>query len=160
MAQRRKSGPVMHLVSITAAAATVVLAVNALAPAQQRDTIATAQQLEDPANGIPLRPSYVVRIPPPVVAPPAKPTRALVSLSVQPVAPAVENTGPAAETWYVTAGALNVRAGPSSGSRQLAALPMGTAVEVLDDDGSWVEVTTADGVTGWVFAKYLSQTAP
>jgi uncharacterized protein YraI len=57
-------------------------------------------------------------------------------------------------------GALNVRAGPSSASEQLATLPMGTAVDVSGSNGKWLEVTAADRATGWAFAAYLARTTP
>jgi len=155
MAQRRKSGPIMHLASIAAASVAVLALADMLPPMAPREMVASAQT--EPVN-VRLRPSYVVRDAPLVIAP-AEPAPVRVSLSVQPVVVA-EEAAPEAEKWYVTAGALNVRAGPSSSTEQLAALPMGTAVEISDTQGKWVEVTTGDGRTGWAFAKYLSRTAP
>lgn len=159
MAQRRKPGLLMHLVSIAAASAAVLALAGTPPPATQRATVVTAKTEPVEAGTAPLRPSYIVRDAPPIVAPPAERAPMRASLSVQPVAVA-EQPRPEADKWYVTAGALNVRAGPTSGSQQLAALPMGTAVEVAGAQGKWVEVTTGDGVTGWAFAKYLSRTAP
>jgi len=102
-------------------------------------------------------PSYVVRIPPPAPERPAAPLPSAVTLSVQPVATAApeERT----ERWYVTARALNIRAGPTSQSQPVGALPRGTAVEVSGREGNWAEVTAGD-VSGWAFARYLSQTPP
>lgn len=160
MAQRGTSGPITHMVSIAAASLAVIALVGVLPRAPSGEIVATMQAEPEPEAKGPLRPSYVVRYPPPVSAPPRKPQPAQVSLSVLPVATA-EPPAPetAKERLYVTAGGLNVRAGPSSGSPQLATLPFGTKVEVLDADGNWLEVTAGD-VRGWVFAKYLSSTAP
>ncbi|MHB1103952.1 MAG: SH3 domain-containing protein [Devosia sp.] len=159
MAQRRKPGLITHLVSIAAASAAVLALVGMLPPATQRGMVVTAKAEPIAAGSASSRPSYIVRDAPPVVVPPAEPAPVRASLSVQPVA-VVEAPRPAAEKWYVTAGALNVRAGPSSGSQLLAALPMGTAVEVSGTQGKWTEILTADGLKGWVFTKYLSRAAP
>jgi uncharacterized protein YgiM (DUF1202 family) len=158
MAERRRSGPVMHLVSIAAASVAVVALVGLAPPATDPGIVASVQA-EPPATSVPLRPSYIVRDASPAIVMPVAPVPVQVSLSVQPVA-AVEPPAPAAEKWYVTAGALNVRAGPSSATEQLAALPRGTAVEISGAEGKWTEITTADGLRGWVFTKYLSPTAP
>lgn len=159
MAQRHKSGSITHLVSIAAASLAIVALVAMLPPSPPRDMIATATAEPVETSTVRLRPSYIVRDAPPAVAAPAKSTPARVSLSVQPVE-AIEPPEPAAEKWYVTAGALNVRAGPSSATEQLAALPMGTEVEILSTEGKWSEVAAADGLRGWAFTKYLSRTAP
>lgn len=160
MAQRHKSGSITHLVSIAAASLAIVALVAMLPSSPPREVIATATAEPVETSTVPLRPSYIVRdAPPPIVSAPAAPDPVRVSLSVQPVT-AVEPPEPRAEKWYVNAGALNVRAGPSSASEQLAALPMGTDVEILGTEGKWSEVATADGLRGWAFTKYLSQTAP
>lgn len=161
MAQRRISGPITHMVSIAAASLAVIALVGLQPRAPSSEIVATVQAEPETEVKGPLRPSYVVRYAPPVTEAPRKPEPAQVSLSVQPLATPEAATPPAPvrEKLYVTAGALNVRAGPSSGSPQVAALPFGTKVEVLDTDGNWLEVTAGD-VQGWVFAKYLSPTAP
>lgn len=157
MAQRRTIRPLVP----AAAASLAVIALVGLQPrAPSGEMVAAAQAEAAPEATGPLRPSYVVRYPPPVSDAPSKPQPAQVSLSVQPLAtPEPPAPGTAREKLYVAAGALNVRAGPSSGSPQLAALPFGTKVEVLGSDGNWLEVNAGD-VHGWVFAKYLSPTAP
>lgn len=159
MAPRRKSGPITHAISIAAASLAVVALAGVLSPAPERDIIATAQTGQEPLRGAPPRPSYIVPVAHPAQAAPSKPVPALASLSVQPVA-TPDEPAPEVEKRYVTAGALNVRAGPSSASEQIAALPMGTEVEVRGNEGRWLEITAADGVKGWAFAKYLSPAAP
>jgi uncharacterized protein YgiM (DUF1202 family) len=159
MAQRRKSGPVVHLASI-AAASVAVLVLAAMLPANTQPEMVASVQSEPARAHVPLRPSYIVSAAPLLKPAPAEPAPARVSLSVQPVAVMVEPEPEPAEKWYVTAGALNLRSGPSSSTAQLAALPMGTAVEVAGTDGNWSEIVTADGLRGWAFTKYLSRTAP
>jgi len=157
MTQPRKNGIRTHLLSI-GAASLAVLAVAGLAPSAPRHdqarAVAAIPALEQAA---PVLPSYVVRAVPLPVAP-AAPEPVRIVLEVE--TPVPEVAAEPAELWYVTAGALNLRSGPSSGSGQLAALPQGTAVEIGSSEGNWAEVQTADGVGGWVYAKYLSQTAP
>lgn len=160
MAQRRMSGPIRHLVPIAAASLVVIALAGLLPRAPSSEIVAIVQAETEPEAKRPLRPSYVVRYPPPAAKVPGKPQPAQVSLAVQPAAtaePAASETR--REKRYVTAGALNVRAGPSSGSPQLAALPFGTKVEVLDSNGNWLEVIAGD-IQGWAFAKYLSPSAP
>jgi uncharacterized protein YgiM (DUF1202 family) len=160
MAERRKSGPIMHLVSIAAASVAVLALVGTLPPPQEREMIATVQS-EPKVASVPLRPSYIVRDAPLAIPASAEPPPLRASLSVQPLtAAAEEQPEPSVDQWYVTAGALNVRTEPTSSSQQLAALPMGTPVEVLGTQGKWSEIATTDGLTGWAFSKYLSRTAP
>lgn len=159
MAHPRKSGLFGHLVSIAAASLGVLAMASMFAPEQPREFVALVQA--EPAKAsVPLRPSYIVPVTPVPQPARSQPEPARVSLSVRPVKAPQALPEPERETWYVTAGALNVRAGPSSGSDQLAALPMGTEVVVSGSQGKWTEISTADGLTGWVFAKYLSRAAP
>ena len=62
----------------------------------------------------------------------------------------------------VTAYALNVRAGPSTAYKIVAQLLQNAAVDVLGQsgDGSWKEVRTAAGVTGWCASRYLLPIEP
>lgn len=52
--------------------------------------------------------------------------------------------------------AVNLRAGPSSDTATVTVLQPGTPVQVGESDGGWVEITLADGSTGWVFSRYLA----
>ncbi len=56
---------------------------------------------------------------------------------------------------------LRLRRGPALSEPILAVLPDGTMVAwlALSDDGEWAQVETDNGV-GWVYAAYLSDTAP
>ena len=56
---------------------------------------------------------------------------------------------------YVGSIAVNLRAGPSKNAVRLATLEPGEGLRVVGRSGSWVQVVTASGVTGWVFGKYL-----
>ncbi|MCW5713698.1 MAG: SH3 domain-containing protein [Bauldia sp.] len=55
--------------------------------------------------------------------------------------------------------ALNLRAGPSTASAVLRALPRGTAVAEGVRNGNWVEVRTEDGTVGWMSVRYLREPA-
>jgi uncharacterized protein YgiM (DUF1202 family) len=166
MAPRNASELVRHAISVAAACLVVVAAVSLFSPLTQREIVATAQtgQLSGRVD-VPLRPSYIVPVTP--VAPTAEVTRIDTapltgSLSVQPVASPADavDDEPQAEKWYVTAAALNVRSAPSNAGQPIGRLPFGTEVVVASTDGNWLEISTEAGVSGWVFGKYLSQTAP
>jgi SH3-like domain-containing protein len=55
--------------------------------------------------------------------------------------------------------AVNLRAGPSSDTATVTVLQPGLAVQTGEADGGWVEVTLADGTTGWVYSRYLASVA-
>jgi SH3-like domain-containing protein len=55
--------------------------------------------------------------------------------------------------------AVNLRAGPSSASATVGVLQPGQPVQAGAIDGGWVEVTLADGTTGWVYSRYLASVA-
>ena len=63
------------------------------------------------------------------------------------------------ETFYVTAGSLNVRSGPSTRYRRIGSLSRGSAVDVLSRSGSWRKIKLQSG-TGWVHGNYLSASKP
>lgn len=54
---------------------------------------------------------------------------------------------------------LNLRAEPSLRAPVQAALPRGTTVKVIDQQGVWQRVMLADGRQGWVFGEYLADAA-
>jgi len=62
-------------------------------------------------------------------------------------------------TVHVIASALNVRREPSADGEVVAQVKKGTALDVLRSDESWVKVRLADGSTGWVAARFVSDTA-
>lgn len=62
---------------------------------------------------------------------------------------------------YVTGDRVNMRAGPSTGDRVVAALGRGAAVRPLGPtDAEWVNIRDAGGRTGYVAGRFLSATAP
>jgi len=65
-----------------------------------------------------------------------------------------------AETVYVQGKTAKLRAGKTSLDRVVAALKFGDPLEVLRKDGTWFEVRTAAGVSGWIFANKTTATKP
>jgi SH3-like domain-containing protein len=59
----------------------------------------------------------------------------------------------------IGASAVNLRAGPSTATATVAVLQPGQPVQTGETDGGWVEVTLADGTTGWVYSRYLASVA-
>lgn len=71
--------------------------------------------------------------------------------------------GEAPNTGQVTVARLNLRAAPTITSTILDRLGQGATVQItsVSDDGRWYEVTTSDGLTGWLSSVYVStSTAP
>ncbi len=65
-----------------------------------------------------------------------------------------------AETVYVQAKTVKLRAGKTSLDSVVADLKFGDALEVLRKDGAWLEVQTSGGTKGWVFAGKTTATKP
>ncbi|MGH7207336.1 MAG: SH3 domain-containing protein [Nitrospiraceae bacterium] len=65
-----------------------------------------------------------------------------------------------AETVFVQAKTAKLRAGKTSLDRVVADLKFGEALEVLKKEGNWLEVSTAAGVKGWIFANKTTTTKP
>lgn len=61
---------------------------------------------------------------------------------------------------YVNVNYLNVRQGPSSDTEKVTILEKATRVKCYNSNGEWVRISTDDNVEGYVFAEYLSDTAP
>ncbi|MBV2361305.1 SH3 domain-containing protein [Thalassococcus sp. CAU 1522] len=71
----------------------------------------------------------------------------------------IATSAPAATHLFVDAprdGALNLRAGPSTGYSVLEAMPHGSRVRVLSAPGTWLKVESASGRVGWAHGGYLS----
>jgi len=68
----------------------------------------------------------------------------------------------AGRVWFVTAGAVNVRAGPSTQAEILGRLGTGEAAVVLAEvDADWARILIeGDGMEGYVAIRYLSPAAP
>jgi len=54
-------------------------------------------------------------------------------------------------------GFLALRAGPTSGAVQLGELFNGNIVKLIGRSGSWFQIITSQGATGWVSRSYVSQ---
>ena len=67
-----------------------------------------------------------------------------------------------AATLYVsdTTVEANLRTGTQQENRIIALLRPGTQLEVLSEEDGWAEVTLADGRTGWILRRYLSERPP
>jgi len=55
--------------------------------------------------------------------------------------------------------AVNLRSGPDQDFDVIRLLPVGESMRLhgRTEQGAWVQVTTDDGATGWVFAQYLNK---
>lgn len=65
-----------------------------------------------------------------------------------------------AETVYVQAKTAQLRSGKTSLDKVVASVKLGEALEVVAKDGSWLQVKTADGSQGWIFANKTSTSKP
>jgi uncharacterized protein YgiM (DUF1202 family) len=65
-----------------------------------------------------------------------------------------------ADTVYVQAKSAKLREGKTSLDREVATVRFGDALDVLKTDGSWLQVRTARGATGWIFATKTTPTKP
>ncbi|RME70455.1 MAG: hypothetical protein D6776_11630 [Planctomycetota bacterium] len=62
---------------------------------------------------------------------------------------------PVATAYEVTAGALNVRTGPSTRYRRVGLVRRGQRYVALERRGNWVRIDLRGGVSGWCHAGYL-----
>jgi uncharacterized protein YgiM (DUF1202 family) len=65
-----------------------------------------------------------------------------------------------AETVYVQAKTVKLRAGKTSLDSVVANLKFGEPLEVLRKVGAWLEVQTGGGTKGWIFAAKTTPTQP
>ncbi|GAB1361666.1 SH3 domain-containing protein [Rhodobacter sp.] len=84
---------------------------------------------------------------------------AVVDTPAPAAAPAAAASG---DIWYVTAGSVNVRQGPSTDAAVVDKLSRGEAVSVSFEEGSeWAHVRIeGDGLEGYVALRFLSPTTP
>lgn len=61
------------------------------------------------------------------------------------------------EVGYVNCNLLNVRVSPSTSSEIVTQLPYGSKLEIIYADLGWYNVRMENGVTGFVFAPYISK---
>ena len=81
--------------------------------------------------------------------------RAILLTAVLIVFIAVCNTASAEKTGKVRGGWLILRSLPSYKGQQIASYPTGTVVTIIGQSGSWYEVKTPDGLTGYMLGDYL-----
>lgn len=63
----------------------------------------------------------------------------------------------AEENGYVNCNLLNVRVSPTTSSNIVTQLPYGAKLEIIYTDLGWYNVRMEDGVTGFVFAPYITK---
>ena len=63
----------------------------------------------------------------------------------------------AEEKGYVNCNLLNVRVSPTTSSEIVTQLPYGSKLEIIFTDLGWYNVRMEDGVTGFVFAPYITK---
>lgn len=61
------------------------------------------------------------------------------------------------EAGYVNCNLLNVRVSPSTSSEIVTRLPYGSKLEIIYADLGWYNIRMENGVTGFVFAPYISK---
>lgn len=61
---------------------------------------------------------------------------------------------------HVTGASVNLRAAASTAADKRATARRGDRLTALARDGEWVQVRTADGLTAWIHADYVSATPP
>jgi hypothetical protein len=64
------------------------------------------------------------------------------------------------ETLYVSAKSAQLRSGKTSLDPVVASLKLGESLEVVKRDERWLQVRTAKGVQGWIYAKHVSESKP
>lgn len=120
---------------------------NATTPSPSAGNVrAVQQQTETPANPppVPIQDGAIVP------APPAE----NVSIAPRTVTPAT----PASTTLYTTAG-VRLRAEPSTGSRIILTVPVGSAVKSMKTEGLWHHVSYGNYI-GWIRGDYLATRRP
>lgn len=55
---------------------------------------------------------------------------------------------------------ITMRTGPSTGNKIVAMVTSGTRLEILDYQKDWSQVRAADGKTGWVLTRFLTEDVP
>jgi SH3-like domain-containing protein len=78
-----------------------------------------------------------------------------VSISQNPVNPPVEVNN-LKNRYYATAPRVNIRVSANATSQSTRHLTGGENVTLLSNLGSWAQIQTSDGYTGWVAARYIA----
>jgi hypothetical protein len=66
----------------------------------------------------------------------------------------------AEEQRWVSSEGTTLKSEASATSENIADLPVGTAVTIVESGGRWLKVKSATGNVGWVYAGRVSDTAP
>lgn len=148
----RRWTPVAEVVPAVAEAPEAIAPTPAVAPAEPVE-VAMAPPPEPVANAPEVNPEPVFTL------------SALPTVTMETEAPVAEEPAVAAasgDIWYVTAGSVNVREGPSTDTSVVDKLTRGEAVAVSFEPGSeWALVTIeGDGTQGYVALRFLSPEAP
>jgi len=64
------------------------------------------------------------------------------------------------ETLYVIAKSAQLRSGKTSLDPVVASLKLGESLEVVARNERWLQVRTAKGVQGWIYAAHVSESKP
>ena len=81
--------------------------------------------------------------------------------SLQTASVSVDDVAAPAQTWFVTGSRVNIRSGPSTSDGVVKQALYGDEATALSDTSrDWIEIQFADGQTGWIFSKFLSDSAP
>ncbi len=69
---------------------------------------------------------------------------------------------PTTDKYRVTANVLNVREGPGTDFKVIGTLTLNTVVTAIgvNSDGTWRQITSSSGLTGWCSAQYLTPVTP
>lgn len=66
----------------------------------------------------------------------------------------------AVENCWVSSSGTTLKTSGSVSAENVASLPVGTELQVMERAGRWVRVKTGDGLEGWVYAGRIADTAP
>ncbi|MED4136758.1 SH3 domain-containing protein [Priestia megaterium] len=70
-------------------------------------------------------------------------------------APAKDSGSTSSKSAVVNASSLNVRSSASTSASVVTNLPRNSKVTVVNESGSWSQIKTSNGQTGWVASQYL-----
>lgn len=71
----------------------------------------------------------------------------------------LSNTG-FAETVYVQAKSATLRSGTTSLSQEVASVPFGQALELIEKRDNWYKVREQNGAVGWIYHNKIGSTKP
>lgn len=87
-------------------------------------------------------------------------TSEAVSLQAEQAEESSEKPAAAPVYKFIDADLLNVRSGPSAETEKLASLTEGARVQVLENQGEWTKIITADNIEGYALTKYMVDSLP